>query len=729
MSRLGRGQPFKPKITKLRPNQSFSVPLTETVVIASSMSKTIGRSLTESIKVLLGARIAITIQHSKVAASLTGYPIYVDMSGLPADFFAQVNTDGSNIRMYTSDGVTEVPFELCYIDTTLKTGALYFKGDISSVTDTVFYIDYGDPTRAAYAANATYGKYNVWSSYSDVYHLKGSSANDSATAQKNGTVLEILPGAEEYNFIGESVIANSQTGSSTMAFGKVTTFQKVAQSFTITATTLARLETFIKRVASTGTYAGTVTLAIQADTAGSPSGSNLTSTTISAANWNALSTSADICPWTSTLTSLALATTYWLVISSSTTDDANYANVTYDNAGAYGVLKTYDGAAWNTQTGSLRMNICKSGYIDLGAQILMTYNDFSVGFFLKKTTTPYENIISNAINGSLGQFEINKTAGRLRFESKTNGVFQIENLPLGGITTTDGVYHQYRVVSNASNFLVYCDGVLTFTNTANTDAVDQQYRYFGPVQNRVNANYGLALNGYMKEVKFSAATGIDADYVLTEYNNISSPSTFYTIGAPEHPAGFVKTLARPLAEVITIVDTLSAKIIARMFSETIVLVDTLTKTISRFLTETVTLVDSLTSLRVVNIIITEVVTIVDTLSKAVSRGLSEVVTLVATLGKGTGRFFTEVVTIVARVGSIFFQSLTETITVTDSFLRTISKVFTENIVITVTLSLFKRARGIITGLNKDTNTKVGTRKGVLLGKNADTNTKIGTRLE
>lgn len=57
-------------------------------------------------------RQKITIPASNVNANLTDYPVYVDLADLQPGIFAHAKLDGSDIRITTSDGVTEVPHEL-----------------------------------------------------------------------------------------------------------------------------------------------------------------------------------------------------------------------------------------------------------------------------------------------------------------------------------------------------------------------------------------------------------------------------------------------------------------------------------------------------------------------------------------------------------------------------------------------------------------------------------------
>jgi hypothetical protein len=118
-------------------------------------------------------RVAVTVDDAKVPSTQTSFPVYVDLSDLPADFHTNVATDGCDIRVSNSAG-TELAHELVDYDATGDTGELHFLADsIAGTGDTTFYIYYG---RAAncYATDATYGAEAVWSSYKAVYHLEGS---------------------------------------------------------------------------------------------------------------------------------------------------------------------------------------------------------------------------------------------------------------------------------------------------------------------------------------------------------------------------------------------------------------------------------------------------------------------------------------------------------------------------------------------------------------------------
>ncbi len=137
------------------------------------------------------ARKSITIDRTKISSTITNFPVYVNLADLGTDFFAAVKTDGSDIRLTNAAG-TELPYELVSINTTAKTGELYFKADsLSATSNTTFYIYYGNAAATAYAVTATYGRNNVWdTNYKMVQHMNDattSTTTDSTVNANTGT--------------------------------------------------------------------------------------------------------------------------------------------------------------------------------------------------------------------------------------------------------------------------------------------------------------------------------------------------------------------------------------------------------------------------------------------------------------------------------------------------------------------------------------------------------------
>jgi hypothetical protein len=135
-------------------------------------------------------RVKVTVPAANVSASQTDFPVYVDLSDLPAGFHTNVKAGGVDIRVTTSDGETEVPREVVFYDADTDTGELHFKGNIDDTVDTDFYIYYGNASADDYARDDTYGLENVWNSnYLAVYHLQ-ESVNTDAGGYKDSTANE-----------------------------------------------------------------------------------------------------------------------------------------------------------------------------------------------------------------------------------------------------------------------------------------------------------------------------------------------------------------------------------------------------------------------------------------------------------------------------------------------------------------------------------------------------------
>lgn len=473
-------------------------------------------------------RVKVTINHTKVGGTLSNFPLYLDLSTFDATFWATVQNGGGDIRITTSDGVTECPREIVTCVVSTKTGEVHVKvPTVSSTTDTVIFVYFGNSTVSDYAANATYGSQNVWTGYLDIYHLT-QNVNDSAVAGKNGSLLHVTQVSGSLSFPGEVVIVESLTGNTAQPFGKSTTHQKVAQSFVLTDTLLAHLDVMFRKLANTASPVDAVTIRIQADSGGSPSGSDLLT---QSNNWNGTGNPAvgsDVIMYTVTGTTLVVGNTYWIVLTrNGSLSDSAYPNIAYDPTGSSGVLKTYDGAAWNVITGSLRFRVHKSGYVLLSSDITPAIQDAAVSFVLKKTDTTYECVI-NSTSLTTAHLEVNgqgsgPLAGRLNYRPSSGN----QKVNDTNLNTADGNFHWVVMVRDTISVRFYVDGVLAGTST--TDATGTNaFRRFGEVQNRINATYGQALAGLLKSVRFSVASLITANQVLTEYNNQNSPSTFYT---------------------------------------------------------------------------------------------------------------------------------------------------------------------------------------------------------
>lgn len=135
----------------------------------------------------------------------------------------------------------------------------------------------------------------------------------------------------------DGIDQSQTTSNATVTVGEADATTKhtlVAQSFIPTHTSIKSVKLW--KIADTGSFTGTVTVSLQADSSGSPSGSALATVTLSNAAWLALTAAAEFnAVFSSEYTSAVPGSTYWIVISTSTTDNSNHPNIGSASAGGY----------------------------------------------------------------------------------------------------------------------------------------------------------------------------------------------------------------------------------------------------------------------------------------------------------------------------------------------------------------------------------------------------------
>lgn len=108
---------------------------------------------------------------------------------------------------------------------------------------------------------------------------------------------------------------------------------KLAQSFIPVKTKIRGVNLY--KSADTGTFTGTVTVSIQADSTGSPSGTPLATKTLTNLEWTVKPTGAFEIIFTSEYASLVAGSLYWIVVETSTSDSSNHPNIGTNTAGGY----------------------------------------------------------------------------------------------------------------------------------------------------------------------------------------------------------------------------------------------------------------------------------------------------------------------------------------------------------------------------------------------------------
>ena len=200
----------------------------------------------------------LTIDSTKVGATLTNFPVYLVWSGseatsnLPRGMVDNSNgssakPDGADIRFSSDEqGINELSFEIVTfainsVPSTVRAEIHVKLPSVSNTTNTSFYVWWFNPSATAYATSATYGRNSVWSnSYVSVYHMGESSGsiidsvgfvNGSGTGTMPSQTTGKLGNAQNFN--GSSYITLSDSSSydlttamSVSGWVKVTSFSE-----------------------------------------------------------------------------------------------------------------------------------------------------------------------------------------------------------------------------------------------------------------------------------------------------------------------------------------------------------------------------------------------------------------------------------------------------------------------------------------------------------------------
>lgn len=126
----------------------------------------------------------------------------------------------------------------------------------------------------------------------------------------------------------------TQNGTVEVGEADLTTKKNIISQSFIPAKTKNRGMTIYKS-ADTGTFTGTVKIALQADTSGSPSGTDLATRTLTNMEWRGLTVGAQDVEFTTEYASQVAGSLYWYVVTPSTSDTSNHINLGTNTAGGY----------------------------------------------------------------------------------------------------------------------------------------------------------------------------------------------------------------------------------------------------------------------------------------------------------------------------------------------------------------------------------------------------------
>ena len=217
--------------------------------------------------------------------------------------------------------------------------------------------------------------------------------------------------------------------------------------------------------------------------------------------------------------------------------DANYTGVWHfkegsgttaaDVTGHVGM--TLNNITWATGEigGGLQFNGLSSSWGDLGNNYNFGTSAFTVSVWVKGGGQNQGILIKDDWSGNgngFFLFDTGETPSNYSYWTTVNNNFR---------NVDAAAWHLLTVVrsgTGSNGASIYTDGSLVSTFTDARNLSNAIHLWVG------NANTpGYGLNGTLDEIRISSTFARSADWIKTEYNNQSSPSTFYSIGSEVLP--------------------------------------------------------------------------------------------------------------------------------------------------------------------------------------------------
>jgi hypothetical protein len=167
---------------------------------------------------------------------------------------------------------------------------------------------------------------------------------DTRVKVTNTSAVSLSDNVRDFSFYDAETDQTQTTQNSTYAVGEANATTKkniIGQKFVSGKAGIRGVKLY--KSASTGSFTGTVKVALQADSSGSPAGADLASYTITNAVWLLIATGEFTVQFSAEYATV-LGSTYWIVITTSTSDNSNHPNFGINTAGGYssGALKYYN---------------------------------------------------------------------------------------------------------------------------------------------------------------------------------------------------------------------------------------------------------------------------------------------------------------------------------------------------------------------------------------------------
>ena len=351
-----------------------------------------------------------------------------------------------------------------------------------------------------------------------------------------------------------------------------TSKNKIAQSFIPTKTKIRGVNLY--KSADTGTFTGTVTVSIQTDSAGSPSGSALATQTITNTDWIGKSVGAFEVLFASEYASLVAGSLYWIVIETSTSDTSNHPNIGTNTAGGYAsgsvkyrnttdswvAIATID-LYFSTLEGNNSQLVVtntsgkiENKFYDISEMPLPAFNQ-TLGVDVGKYPVPSADFafgtnqdgsvfyVSTQGGGYLGRFQRDSITGQYLLTHEIDPTIGVPSLDSGGIITLGGYIYFFSndgtnivcsrflaadltgeqvmtvpVVSASGSVHVWTDGVFAYVVSSSlSDTTVRKWSVSGTIFTAVSSTSCVAFSG-----------GANHMYDGTNwYSNIIDPTTAY----------------------------------------------------------------------------------------------------------------------------------------------------------------------------------------------------------
>lgn len=525
----------------------------------------------------------IVIDHTKVGASLVNFPFYISLNTLPAEFWSNVKSDGSDIVITNASG-TKLDRELVSFSSTLHTGELWARvPSVSNTTDTKVYLYYGNPSASETSSTG------VWdSNFKGVWHFEDNAKSDTFTDTFNSTnwtndshfnvnaatdKLLVSAGTDvvnagirtKYTFPGDfdvQIDFDSYSGANLTSL-RLSAYKYVNSAVdTNNGFFVYRENGTINRFVTASKIAGTATEAGVLNS-GAVSGKVRlvrVGTTLTGYYWN-------VNQWTSlgtythsnyngsmviklefvkgtTATSLPSCNfdNYIVNYGDMVADATSNINYMINNHATSGVGKI--GLALSTLSNDasyLRMINADSFGTQLYNSTLTFWgktNETGMKALLKQLNLSTGMVYGVEINRRIvasSQCSLETAVGSTLFYIRDNG-----GLVLARYITTniyDNQFHMitWRVINATTNQMeIYIDGVLqtsygeTECSQSPNSFVSFQYNLLAGATNNRGV-VSASTNASFDEFRFSSVTR-SAGWISTDFNNQSSPSTFYSMG-------------------------------------------------------------------------------------------------------------------------------------------------------------------------------------------------------